>query len=95
MSGDTKYKDGLTGGNYTYRGTEFKEEGANIRIDKDFSDTENLRIWYNHRNGKDGYPITAPDYRFGMKQNGIELFKIPKMVNLVILRIQVIEIYLY
>ena len=64
MSGDTKYKDGLTGGNYTYRGTEFKEEGANIRIDKDFSDTENLRIWYNHRNGKDGYPITAPDYRF-------------------------------
>lgn len=40
MSGDTKYKDGLTGGNYTYRGTEFKEEGANIRIDKDFSDTE-------------------------------------------------------
>ena len=31
--------------------TEFKEEGANIRIDKDFSDTENLRIWYNHRNG--------------------------------------------
>ncbi len=64
MSGDTKYKDGVVGGTKTYRGTEFKEEGANIRIDKDFSDTENLRIWYNHRNGKDGYPITAPDYRF-------------------------------
>lgn len=64
MSGDSKYEDGLTGGTKTYRGTNFKEEGANIRIDKEFSDTENLRIWYNHRNGKDGYPITAPDYRF-------------------------------
>ncbi len=64
MSGDTKYKDGITGGNYTYRGTSYKEDGANIRIDKDFNDKQNLRIWYNHKDGKDGYPITAPDYRF-------------------------------
>lgn len=64
MSGDSEYKDGITGGNYTYRGTNYKEDGANVRIDKDFDDKHNLRIWYNHKNGKDGYPITAPDYRF-------------------------------
>ncbi len=64
MSGDTKYKDGLTGDNRTYPNTNYKEDGANIRIDKDFNDKQNLRIWYNHKNGKDGYPITAPDYRY-------------------------------
>lgn len=64
MSGDSKYHDGITGNDYTYRGTSYKEEGVNFRLDKDFSDTKSLKIWYNHQNGKDGYPITAPDYRY-------------------------------
>ena len=64
MSGDSKYHDGLTDKTYTYVGTNYKEENANIRIDKDFNDKQSLKIWYNHENGKDGYPITARDYRY-------------------------------
>lgn len=68
MSGDSKYKDGLTNTNHTYENTGYREEGANIRIDKDFDDERSLKIWYNHKNGKDGYPITAPDYRYWNQQ---------------------------
>lgn len=64
MSGDSKYHDGVTDKNYTYDGTHYKEENANIRIDKDFNEKQNLKIWYNHQNGKDGYPITTRDYRY-------------------------------
>ena len=64
MSGDSKYHDGITDKSYTYVGTNYKEENANIRIDKDFNDKQSLKIWYNHENGKDGYPITARDYRY-------------------------------
>lgn len=64
MSGDSKYHDGITGKNYTYLGTRYKEENANIRIDKDFSEKQNLKIWYNHQNGKDGYPIATIDHRY-------------------------------
>lgn len=64
MSGDSDYHDGLTGRDYSYLGTAYKEEGVTLRIDKDFSDTENLKIWYNHMNGRNGYPISAPDYRY-------------------------------
>lgn len=64
MSDDSKYKDGLTGKTYTYEGTNFKQESANIRIDKDFNDKQSLKISYNHTNEHDGYPITAPDHRY-------------------------------
>lgn len=64
MSQDTKYHDNLTGKDYTYEGTRYKEDGVNLRIDKDFNDKQNLKIWYNHQDGKDGYPITARDYRY-------------------------------
>lgn len=64
MSGDSQYHDNLTNKDYTYAGTAYKEEGVNIRLDKEFNKKQNLRIWYNHKNGKDGYPITAPDYRY-------------------------------
>lgn len=64
MAQDSKYHDGLTGKDYTYTGTKYKEDGVNLRIDKDFSDTQNLKIWYNHQDGKDGFPITARDWRY-------------------------------
>lgn len=35
MSGDTHYKDGEMGKNYTYYGTRYKDDSAAIRIDKD------------------------------------------------------------
>lgn len=64
MAGNSKYHDGLTGENHTYTGTKYKEDGVSVRIDKDFSNTQNLKIWYNHQDGRDGYPITARDWRY-------------------------------
>lgn len=64
MSGDTGYKDGNIGENASLYGSRYKEDGANIRIDKEFNDKQNLKIWYNHKQGKDGYPIAAADMRY-------------------------------
>lgn len=64
MASDSSYHDGLTGGNYKYKGTNYKEESATIRLDKDFNEKQNLKIWYNHQNGRDGYPITARNYKY-------------------------------
>lgn len=33
-------------------------------MDKELGGDKNLKIWYNHKNGKDGYPITARDWRY-------------------------------
>lgn len=62
MSGDTKYHDGIMDRDYTYKGTSYKEDGINFRIEKDFDDEHTLAFMYNHQNGLDHYPITAPYY---------------------------------
>ena len=62
MSGESKFKDGQTGKTETYRGTQYKDDGVSIRIDKEFNERQNLKVWYNHQDGADGYPIAAPDY---------------------------------
>lgn len=64
MSGDTKFKDGDTGKTGTLLGARYKEDGVNVRIDKDFNDKQNLKIWYNYKDGKDGYPICTPRLRY-------------------------------
>ena len=64
MSGDTKYKDGIVGGNGTLGGSKWKEDGVNIRLDKDFNEKQNLKIWYNFKQGKDGYPIAVPNLKY-------------------------------
>ena len=64
MSGDTKYKDGVTGETGTLYGSRWKEDGANIRFDKEFGDKQNLKFWYNYKEGKDGYPITVPAMQY-------------------------------
>ena len=60
-SGDTKFIDGYTGKELTLGGSEYKEKGASLRIDKDFDDVKRLSISYNHKQGKDGYPISTQD----------------------------------
>lgn len=57
---ESKYKYGPTGDTGTLPGSQYKEEGVNLRIDKDFNDKQNLKIWYNFMQGADGYPVTAP-----------------------------------
>ena len=63
-SDDTKYRDGHTGEVGTLGGARFDERGANVRIDKDFSDTQRLTISINHKQGKDGYPISTPNLQY-------------------------------
>ncbi len=64
MSGDTKYKDGIVGGNGTLVGAKWKEDGVNFRLDKDFNDKQSLKVWYNFKEGKDGYPIAVPNLKY-------------------------------
>ena len=64
MSGDTKYRDGIVGGNGTLGGSKWKEDGVNIRLDKDFNDKQSLKVWYNFKEGKDGYPIAVPNLKY-------------------------------
>ena len=64
MSGDTKYRDGIVGGNGTLGGSKWKEDGVNIRLDKDFNDKQSLKVWYNFKEGKDGYPISVPNLKY-------------------------------
>ena len=54
MSGDTKYKDGTVGGTGTLGGSNWKEDGVNVRIDKDFNEKQSLKVWYNFKQGRDG-----------------------------------------
>jgi len=64
MSGDTKYKDATTKVDATLDGSRWKEDGINIRLDKDFGDKKNVKVWYNYRAGKDGYPIGVPNQKY-------------------------------
>lgn len=64
MSGDSKYKDAFTGTNGTLGGSRWKEDGVNLRIDKDFDENHSLKVWYNYKEGKDGYPIAVPNQKY-------------------------------
>lgn len=64
MSGDTKYKDGSVGETDTLGGSNYKEDGVNIRVDKDFNDKQSLKVWYNFKQGRDGYPIATPNLKY-------------------------------
>lgn len=64
MSGDSKYKDAFTDSTGKLGGSRWKEDGVNIRVDKDFDENNSLKIWYNYKAGKDGYPIAVPNQKY-------------------------------
>ena len=64
MSGDSHYKDGLTGENHTWEQTGYRDDSFNARVDYDFNDTHKLTVAYAHLQGDDDYPLTAADYRY-------------------------------
>ena len=64
MSGDTKYVDGETGRTGTLGGSRWKEDAVNIRLDKGLGGDQNLKLWYNYKAGRDGYPISTPRLRY-------------------------------
>ena len=64
MSGDTEYTDGETGRTGTLGGSRWKEDAVNIRLDKDLSDEQSIKLWYNYKAGRDGYPISTPRLKY-------------------------------
>lgn len=64
MSGDSHYKDGLTGENHTWEQTGYRDDSFNARVDYDFNDTHKLTVAYAHLQGDDDYPLTAPYYKY-------------------------------
>lgn len=64
MSGDAKYRDGLSGNTYRWLNTGYKDDAANIRIDYDFDKNHAVYFSHNHMHGDDDYPLTAPDHRY-------------------------------
>ena len=64
LSGDTEYVDGETGKSGTLGGSRWAEDAVNIRIDKDLTDEQSIKFWYNHKSGKDGYPISTPRLKY-------------------------------
>lgn len=63
LGGDSHYKDGITGNNYTYYQTGYRDNDVSTRLDYKFSDKQSLTLSYNHMDGDDDYPLTAPDFR--------------------------------
>lgn len=61
-SGDTEYKDGVMNRTYRFLNTRYNENGASLRLDKDFDAQRSLRFSYNYNDSRTHYPITAPDY---------------------------------
>ncbi len=64
MSGDTAYVDGETGRTGTLGGSRWKEDAVNIRLDKDLGKEQSIKLWYNYKAGRDGYPISTPRLKY-------------------------------
>jgi len=64
MSGNSKFKDGTNGQVAELPISAWKEDGVNISLEKQFDDNQSLSIWYNHKNGVDGYPVATPRLQF-------------------------------
>lgn len=67
MGGDSHYRDGLTDKNYTWHQTGYRDNSVNARFDfmLDKKDPNKyLTIAYNHMDGNDDYPLTAPYYKY-------------------------------
>ncbi|WP_116812279.1 TonB-dependent receptor [Steroidobacter cummioxidans] len=62
QTGDnTKYKDADTDRTAKFINTGYREQGASIRLDKDFGSDQTVSLSYSWTDNKAHYPITAPD----------------------------------
>lgn len=62
--GNSKFKDGKTKEVGVLPISSYSEKGANLRIDKEFGNGRSLKVWYNHQDGKDGYPVATPSLTY-------------------------------
>lgn len=73
MSGDTEYRDALTNTTGTLGGSNWREQSASVRIDKDLGDNKSIRLSYNYMGGKDGYPIAVPNLKYWNEKDWKEI----------------------
>lgn len=64
QGGDSKYHDGITDKNYTWYQTAYKENMVNARFDYIINENRSLVFSYNHMDGNNDYPLTAPHYTY-------------------------------
>lgn len=62
-SEDSEYKDAYTDATKRFKGTEYVDDGATLRLDKEFDENHSLTANFSYRYEKAHYPITAADYR--------------------------------
>lgn len=74
-SGDTKYKDAELNQVVSFLNTRYKDNGASVRIDKEFDKNHALNFSYSHTDSKAHYPITAPEYSTLNRLYSDELYK--------------------
>ena len=56
--------DGETGRTGTLGGSRWKEDAVNIRLHKDLGKEQSIKLWYNYKAGRDGYPISTPRLKY-------------------------------
>lgn len=64
MGGDSHYHDGLTDKNYTWYQTGYRDNTVNGRFDFLLDNGKQVTVSYNHMDGNDDYPLTAPYYKY-------------------------------
>lgn len=66
---NSHYHDGITDKDYEWYGTDYKEKNLNFRIDADYDENRTLTFSYGFMNADNGYPLTAPDWRYMDEEN--------------------------
>ncbi len=66
---NSHYHDGITDKDYEWFGTDYKEKNLNFRIDADYDENRTLTFSYGFMNADNGYPLTAPDWRYMDEEN--------------------------
>lgn len=75
MASNSHYHDGITKEDHVYEGTWYKENDLSARFDKAFDNGRNLKVWFNHKDGIAGYPITARYWQYWNEKDWNRILK--------------------
>ena len=67
--GNSHYHDGITGKNYEWIGTDYNEKNLSFRMDADRGNNKAITFSFGHMDSNNGYPLTAPDWRYMDAEN--------------------------
>jgi len=67
--GNSHYHDGLTDKDYEWIGTDYNEKNLSLRIDAELKNDKSIIFSLVHMDSNNGYPLTAPDWRYMDAEN--------------------------